>query len=278
MQGLSPPPTRHRASSIRSALSRRRSSSCLTETTPPLAPLTIDPLPPQPSMLVIVAARFLEWLHLQPKHSFSWSTPSSPRSATDEYVLPLSASTFADDKPPFSHPSRPSLSVRSPLLHSFIPRSPPSQLHAPILIVILLFPISTALVLVSLATLPISLTWPKTIADVALLGKELNSYTQSGTRPTAHVVGVLAITAIWKHAWSIPGSVIWVRISSALCHIILIYSFFLERCLRSSLLSSVCNGSSYSSHHAWFCLCNIASDSPCSISHPFFPSCFGHDP
>jgi hypothetical protein len=89
-------------------------------------------------------------------------------------------------------------------------------MHAQILLVTLLFPISTALVLFCLSTLPISLAWPKTIADVAQLGKELNSYTQSGPTPTAHVVGVLAITAIWKHAWSIPGSVIWVSITIGL--------------------------------------------------------------
>lgn len=90
------------------------------------------------------------------------------------------------------------------------------QMHAQILLVTLLFPVSTALVLLSLATLPISLAWPKTIADIAQLGRELNNYTQSGPTPTAHVVGVLAITAIWKHAWSIPGSVIWVSITSAI--------------------------------------------------------------
>jgi hypothetical protein len=132
MQGLSPPPpTRHRASSIRSALSRRRSSSCLNDPTPP-PPLTIDPIPSQPSMLVIIAARFFEWLHLQPKHSFSWSTPSSPRSSTDEYVLPLSASahkpTFGDDihhsisKSQFSLSWRASLSVCNPV-HRYSPLS-----------------------------------------------------------------------------------------------------------------------------------------------------------
>jgi hypothetical protein len=99
-------------------------------------------------------------------------------------------------------------------------------MHAQILLVALLFPVSTALVLFCLSTLPISLTWPKTIADVAQLGRELNSYTQSGPTPTAHVVGVLAITAIWKHAWSIPGSVIWVSITSVSKRTLDIYKFF----------------------------------------------------
>ena len=126
-QGLSPPPppppSRHRASSTTlqsvfssHSLGRRRSSSFVhidsdssspPSSSPPQPPaLTIDPVspssqPPSPSMLVIIASRFLEWLHLQPKHTFSWSTPTSPRSSVDDYVLPLSASahksSFGDD-------------------------------------------------------------------------------------------------------------------------------------------------------------------------------------
>lgn len=95
-QGLAPPPpSRLRASSTTlrppHSLGRRRSSSFDS------ASLTIDSTvsttpPHPPSMLVIIASRFLDWLHLQPKHSFSWSTPSSPSSSADDYVLPLSAS------------------------------------------------------------------------------------------------------------------------------------------------------------------------------------------
>lgn len=219
-----PPPARHRASSttLSSAFSshslgRRRSSSFLNtlSTSPPPSPSTliIDPVSSSstssnPSMIVIIASRFLQWFHLHPKHSFSWSTPSSPSSSADVYVLPLSASahktTFDDDIQ----------DCKSQI--SFTRRQGFLSMHAQILLVTLLFPVSTALVLLSLATLPISLAWPKTIADIAQLGRELNNYTQSGPTPTAHVVGVLAITAIWKHAWSIPGSVIWNVVSGAL--------------------------------------------------------------
>jgi len=80
----------------------------------------------------------------------------------------------------------------------------------------MLFPLSTALVLFSLSTLPISMAWPRTLTDLAHLGGELHSYSQSGTVPMAHVVGVMAITAVWKHAWSIPGSVIWNVLAGAL--------------------------------------------------------------
>ncbi|RDB22470.1 Transmembrane protein 41 [Hypsizygus marmoreus] len=231
-QGLSPPPqTRNRASSsnLRSAftlssLGRRRSSSFLQlnpaddqSLPPPSLPqppaLSVDPIstaPPTPSMLVIFASRFLEWLHVQPKHNLSWSTPSSPRSSADDFVLPLSASahktSFGDD------------------VHQDLAKSQSSMrwspafftAHAPIFFVVTLFPVSTALVVLCLSTLPISLAWPHTIADVAQLGRELHGYTQSGSAPVAHVVGVMAITAVWKHAWSIPGSVIWNVLAGAL--------------------------------------------------------------
>lgn len=85
------------------------------------------------------------------------------------------------------------------------------QIHPPILLVIFSLPISTALVLWCLSTLPISVSWPRNIADLAQVGRELHGYSQSGSGPLAHVIGVMAISAIWKHAWSIPGSVLWVR-------------------------------------------------------------------
>ncbi|KAG5338523.1 hypothetical protein C0989_007176 [Termitomyces sp. Mn162] len=80
----------------------------------------------------------------------------------------------------------------------------------------MMFPVSTALVVLCLSTLPISLAWPRTLADVAQLGRELHGYTQSGPGPVAHVMGVMAISAVWKHAWSIPGSVIWNVLGGAL--------------------------------------------------------------
>lgn len=108
-QGLSPPPPNpHRASStnLRSAftlhsLGRRRSSSFLQlsipdQTAASLPPdVPVDPIStssPPPSMLALFATRFVEWMHIQSKHPLPWSNPSSPRSSTDEFVLPLSAS------------------------------------------------------------------------------------------------------------------------------------------------------------------------------------------
>ncbi|KAG5649007.1 hypothetical protein DXG03_000356 [Asterophora parasitica] len=164
-------------------------------------------------MLVLIVSRFLEWVHVQPKQHLSWSTPSSPRSSAEDFVLPLSASatktSFGDQVHQESPKVQPALSWGKSLQSFLIT-------HASIIFVILLFPVSTALVLLCLYTLPISFAWPQTISDVAQLGRELHGYTQSGTGPVAHVVGVMAITAIWKHAWSVPGSVIWNVLAGAL--------------------------------------------------------------
>lgn len=105
-----PPPPHHRVSStnLRShcslaTLGRRRSTSCLlTVQDPPASDspsILMEPISttvPPPSMLVLLASRFLQWLHLPAKHYSSWSTPSSPRSSSDHFVLPVSADAQQD--------------------------------------------------------------------------------------------------------------------------------------------------------------------------------------
>lgn len=100
-----------------------------------------------------------------------------------------------------SHPSR----ERSP--HS-------SQAHAPILFVITMFPVSTMLVVIAFRTLPFAFSWPQNLADLAQLGRELHGYSQSGPGALAHVIGVVSAATIWMHAWSIPGSVLWVGLAT----------------------------------------------------------------
>lgn len=109
----SPPPTRHHSSSLNPhhSLGRRRSSSCL-QSSPPMripeaVPAVVQQDSPKASIVVVLASRILQWLHLQPEHTFSWSNPSTPRTSTEEYILPLSASaqktSFGDvttEKPP----------------------------------------------------------------------------------------------------------------------------------------------------------------------------------
>ncbi|KAJ3802818.1 snare associated Golgi protein-domain-containing protein [Lentinula aff. detonsa] len=215
MSGLTPPPiSRNRASSttLRPALTlkslgRRRSSTQLKPV--PSTPSTPQCSSPsgtaQPSMFFMALSTALQWLHPDSKHVIlpDWSSPSTPEDSRDVYDLPLPASatksSFGD-----VHTTKSSQRNTWP------------SIHAPIVFVICLFPLSTVLVLLSLSSLPISFSWPKTLTDLAKLGKELHRYSGSGLAPLAHVVGVLALTAVWKHAWSIPGSVIWNVLAGAL--------------------------------------------------------------
>ncbi len=73
-----------------------------------------------------------------------------------------------------------------------------------------MFPVSTALVVITFLTLPFTFSWPQNLADLAQLGRELHGYSQSGPGALAHVIGVVSAATIWMHAWSIPGSVLWV--------------------------------------------------------------------
>lgn len=220
-------------------------SSSASSTPPPFSTPASRPTNTPSSMFLIFASRFLEWLHVDPKHT-RWTTPSSSRrSSMEETVLPISAppnkESFDLPEPPASSAFASLSSVSNSYFFDFIMLQPSahlsflafiiarswrsflwhlapdthtpichSQFHASILMVILLFPLSTTIVLLSLSTLPISVSWPRTLADIAQLGRELHGYAQSGLGPSAHVVGVMSITAVWKHAWSIPGSVVWV--------------------------------------------------------------------
>lgn len=125
---LSPQKSRTRASStslrtptLCQTLGRRRSSSFLRVTTddeqPPIEqpePCQPPPVPPasSPTMLAWFLSRFIQWLHIPEKHTLSWSPPSTPRSSSDDFVLPLSASahtlSFVVPEPP---------KASSPLFH-----------------------------------------------------------------------------------------------------------------------------------------------------------------
>ncbi len=236
---LAPPKSRSRASStglkpssICKAIGRRRSNSCLRANEPALAPAQPDP---PPTMLAWFVSRSVQWLHLSEKQAFAWSAPSSPRSSTDEFILPLSASATTV-----------SFSVPEPVKPS---AGWQFSLHAPIVFVVLLFPISTALVLWCLSTLPISLAWPHDITDLAQLGRELHAYTQSGLGPLSHVVGVMAISAVWKHAWSIPGSVLWVRL----------LRFILQPKITNRLVQNVLGGALFSPLYATVLLTTLTT-------------------
>ena len=114
-QALTPPAlSRARASSttLRSGLTlaslgRRRSASCLLSTSedasPLPSPVTCDsPSMPESPAPPDLASRLLHWLYI-PSHPRAWSTSSSPRSSTDEPVLPLSASAHKTSFGPEVH-------------------------------------------------------------------------------------------------------------------------------------------------------------------------------
>ncbi|KAJ3541915.1 hypothetical protein NMY22_g3697 [Coprinellus aureogranulatus] len=157
-------------------------------------------------MLVLVASRFLQWFHLPTRHTTAWSAPSSPRSSSDDFVLPVSASTQESFVIPVPEKAPAKQTHWTAHLSN----------HTPMLFVIISLPVSTAVVLYALSTLPIAMAWPKTLSDLAQLGRDLHGYSQSGPWPLAHVIAVMAISAVWKHAWSIPGSVLWNVLAGAL--------------------------------------------------------------
>ncbi|EIM88407.1 uncharacterized protein STEHIDRAFT_54151 [Stereum hirsutum FP-91666 SS1] len=164
---------------------------------------------------------------LNSPHSDASSAPSSPRSSTDS-VLPLTDSRTSLSDTPDRLPLRLSShawwqgspSVRTTytparFLHGSSPLS--SQVHTPILFVLIMFPLSTAIVVFSLWSLPNStISLPQTLSDLAQLGKELHAYSQSGPGSVAHIVAVVSVICIWMHAFSIPGAVLWNVLAGAL--------------------------------------------------------------
>ncbi|KAF9652193.1 hypothetical protein BDM02DRAFT_3183912 [Thelephora ganbajun] len=206
---LSPPQNRARASStsrrppltLDTCSSRKRASSFSS----PSSPTPTSGIPPsenkQDMTLPSLFSRTLQMLDLV-RFTHPSLTPS-----TDGSLLPTMAPS-----PTFSSFTN-SLKEKDSL---YAARSPSA--HLPLVFVIILFPLSTLLVVLCLASLPVTVSWPRTLEDLASMGKDLHSYSQSGAWPLAHVVGVLSISAVWKHAWSVPGSVAWNVLSGALFH------------------------------------------------------------
>lgn len=131
--------------------------------------------------------------------------PSSPSSIATDLPSPLLSSSPTDPLfPPLTHVAQDS--------SSGIPLTLTSNLatYFPILLVILLFPISSAVTLATLSTLPIPNHFPKTIEDVRQLGCTLQAYSESGWTPLLHIIAALCLTGLWKHAWSIPGAAVLV--------------------------------------------------------------------
>ncbi|PAV20850.1 transmembrane 41a [Pyrrhoderma noxium] len=185
-----------------------------------LSPIISGRLAAIQNMVPVLVARAIDlWRVLRsgPSSKLSadlFATPdSSPRSSTDtDYILPLSSSPR---KASFDHAA---LSPPQSASLFRIAAFPPISVSPSLLFVIILFPFSTAITLMCLSTLPITFEWPRTLSDLAQVGRDLNMYSQSGPLQTAHIIGVLSISAAWKHAWSVPGSVLWNVLAGALFH------------------------------------------------------------
>ncbi|QRV87323.1 Golgi apparatus membrane protein TVP38 [Ceratobasidium sp. AG-Ba] len=84
------------------------------------------------------------------------------------------------------------------------------QYLLPLIFLAFVFVVTSVPVIWGIMSLPIHSLHgiPTTLREVALLGRELQAYADSGLSGKAHVLGVLSIVAVWKHAFSIPGSVL----------------------------------------------------------------------
>ncbi|TFY76721.1 hypothetical protein EWM64_g7289 [Hericium alpestre] len=225
MATLSPPvPNRHRASStnLRPALTIHtlgaRQKPCIFDcnvpcTPPPHVATAKSSAPLQsPSTLSVLAARCLQLLHMESGFIYP-SAPSSPRSSSDETILPVSASPSQTASVGDMYEQTEVLYVQQST-RTWSQRTP--SVHAPILFVITLFPVSTALVILSFWSLPFTFSWPSNMSDLAQLGRELHGYSQSGAAALTHVIGVMSVVTVWMHAWSVPGSVLWNVLAGAL--------------------------------------------------------------
>ena len=147
------------------------------------------------------------WQSVQ--HRLHWdnntNAPGSPSSIATSLPSPVLSSSPTNSLFPL-------LTLVAKDSSSETPLTPTSELatYYPILLVILLFPISSAAILATLSTLPIPSGFPKTIADVRQLGYTLQAYSESGWTSLLHVLFALCLTALWKHAWSIPGAAVLV--------------------------------------------------------------------
>lgn len=139
-----------------------------------------------------------------------------------------------------------------------------------------MFPVSTALVVIAFFTLPFTFSWPQNLADLAQLGRELHGYSQSGPGALAHVFGVISAVTIWMHAWSIPGSVLWVSRTT-------LTSFFRAHHVRSqkecprrrSIFAPFGNAASRRTYNGRVYSSNVSLRSSISLYHTFSPPSIG---
>jgi len=72
------------------------------------------------------------------------------------------------------------------------------------------FVVSLGVVAALVMSLPITSlhSLPKQVSDLQILSAEIRSYMASSSTGWWHTIGVLVVTGMWKHSWSVPGAVV----------------------------------------------------------------------
>ncbi|KAG8956546.1 hypothetical protein FRC04_000024 [Tulasnella sp. 424] len=138
---------------------------------------------------------------------------SSPR--TSSFAGRFSPSSFhLPHLPSSSRPASPSSAT--PASPSSL--LPPTRILLPIFFVCSLFFITLLPIVIGIWTLPLHSIkhLPRTVQDIKQVARELNEYASSGFYGTAHIFAVLAVTSVWKNAWSVPGSAVLNVLAGAL--------------------------------------------------------------
>ena len=277
-----------------SSACRRRSPSFINVGVVPPSPVSdsqglspsttdlVDPVQPTPSMLVLFVSRFFEWLHLHPKHPAAWSLPSSPRSSTEQSILPTSSqkSSFSDQvRPdiPTSHPPPPRRRLDFVLVRLFLTISRLLLTYLLRQDSLTLRPCYPALAhlncfrsLLPLNTPDFLILAPHNIRCRAARQGTARLYPErTGSRSTRcrrHGCHCNMETCMVRPGKCHLGSShFFISLQSSHPHIV-------ECTGRSPVFSCLCYHSSHHTHHGRLRLCHIAFHASCTLPHSLFPS------
>ncbi|KEP55735.1 SNARE associated protein [Rhizoctonia solani 123E] len=226
MATLSPPqPNRARSSSMVQPLtidSLRRTpgaAQCPLPSDAPPTPLTPSNCPELPlstptlGQLVTMSLNMLPSPRPSPKRERAYEKYGL---MTPPYPSPRPSFSSVFTRPPQQSLPTPALSPKS-LSYPAI-SVPRRTYYAPLLLLTSCFVVSLIPIVIALKSLPITSlkSFPRTLDHIQALGKELQAYSSGSSAGMAHVMGVMCCLAIWKHAWSIPGSVVLNVLTGAL--------------------------------------------------------------
>jgi len=214
-----PQPPRQRSSSS-TALRQPLSLDTLTVRATQLDDTGMTPTPTRAALSAILS-------HLPFKPTTLHVAASLPPSPTTPTLLPVVHPSLTPELSPTSSESETTFKTLV------------REATGPLIAISLLFPLSTAYIFLALKSLPIAAIIPKTLDDLSQLGAELQTYSDSSTMAHIHVLAVLSVVALWKHAWSVPGSVLLNMLAGVLLNPLMaaVYMTFLTSL--GSLLSTL---------------------------------------